>query len=152
MNYEATQGCNIGAAECGKTSIVCALKGVEHISEYEPTIGVEVIPIRFDNIVLSFWDIAGRDEYGIGKNMYITQVDLIICTCSLEGNVQEQLARIKQSFESTKVQSPNVKFMIIGLKSDLSNVPIPTSLMTCSAFTKQGIPALREALLKTFNS
>lgn len=141
----------VGAGGCGKTELVKSMKwsannnyGFSDV--YEPTIGVEVIPMRRDNIVFNFWDTAGQDKLGVMKEGYYPGSQIVIAAYDLTSNnslksISSQIAVVKQTL------GDDIKIILVGCKADLYKGELPTSLLVTSAKTKLGLQSLIDKLI-----
>lgn len=71
--------CVIGAADTGKSTWVKRIVNAEYEPEYNPTIGVEVYPVKFETnhgtFTIHFWDTAGNPKFGGLREGYYKLAD-----------------------------------------------------------------------------
>jgi GTPase SAR1 family protein len=63
----------IGNSESGKTSFIKSVITGEKNTKYSPTLGVEVHPIKINDLYLNVWDLAGNPKYGGLVDCYLMQ-------------------------------------------------------------------------------
>lgn len=141
----------VGSGGCGKTELVKSLlwsanNNYSFTNSYEPTIGVEVMPLRRNNIVFNFWDTAGQDKFAIMKEGYYPGSQLVIAAYDLTSNsslkvVSDQIAKVKQ------VLGTHIKIILVGCKADLYKGELPETLLVTSSKTRLGVNAVIDKLL-----
>jgi signal recognition particle receptor subunit beta len=115
----------VGAAEVGKTMWVRRLhsrksfRWVEN-TKYTPTIGVEVVPLRYDGFNLNIWDCAGQESLQVLKEAYYIGADAAIV---MNNGRNFEIARGYIDL----LQRVNPRIPIIHITSIIGSVPLNES-------------------------
>lgn len=135
----------IGTVGCGKSSIVEKLARNTFSINYTPTIGVDVIPVKYGDKVINFWDIAGMKKLAILRDGYYSCTQGILAVYDLSGNVNKQIKYLKGEIEKIRAKEGNIPCVLVGTKADLLTIE-NKALYKCSSMFGDGIEDLRERL------
>lgn len=97
--------CLVGDEYTGKTSFVRKLGWGEYLSEYTPTLGVEVHPICIGSNSYNVWDVAGKKEFQGLLDGYFIQADAFIVFASGEKKTEKWLKSIPANIPCVLVWS-----------------------------------------------
>jgi len=127
----------IGAAGSGKSELLKCLKYTpthDYLfdGKYFPTIGVEVMPIRQNEIIFNFWDIAGQEKFAIARDLYYTGTQIILATYDMNCKASLKIVH-KQIVEVKEKLGAAIPIILVGTKSDLRNEDIPAGLLVTSS-------------------
>lgn len=104
-----------GAAGCGKTAFSRFLNS-EFNGVYQRTLGCDVEPVRFDEIVFNMWHLAGDVNFRGLDNGYFTETDGIFLCFDLTSRTT--LAQALNRAMSLPVAAPVI---FLGLKKDIAD-------------------------------
>lgn len=94
MNYLVYKIAMVGNGGVGKSTYIQRLKGVEFDPRYQPTIGVEVHPIRLHTnkavVTFNMWDTASQEKFGGFRDGYYIGMDAAIIMASYSSKTSIQ--------------------------------------------------------------
>lgn len=111
----------VGDGACGKTSLLYVFTLGEFPTQYTPTVFDNyVIDCRIDGkaVQLALWDTAGQEEYERLRPLSYNNSHIILIGFALD--IPDSLDNAASKWaEEVKKYSPNVPFLLVGLKKDL---------------------------------
>lgn len=107
----------VGDEHVGKTQFCNKYVNNKYKKDYNPTLGCEVHPLRFQDKIFNIWDCAGQERFkGLGEGYYVQANGFIIMIDV------SSLASIEKSFlweQSLRNNYPNIPIIFVLNKSDL---------------------------------
>ncbi len=113
----------VGDAGTGKSTFVKRLSGLNFVTSYHATLGVDVHCVTFksiDNNYINFciWDTAGQEKFGGIREGYYRNTDGVIILCDNNKMTQKNVAKWKTHI---KQFCPSVPIMTIKNKIDVAS-------------------------------
>ena len=102
----------VGNQEVGKSTWVRKCLTGKFITEYTPTMGVEVHPIKKNNVTFNIWDTAGQERYGGIRDGYYIQADACIVMYTV---LNEKVKNWEKDFKRV---CPNAPIIYVKTKVD----------------------------------
>lgn len=95
----------IGDTCSGKTTFVSRIFENKFETRFNPTLGVEIYPLRYKRAILTLWDTAGDDRYvGLKEGYYLnTDVFLVFCNSKTVENVKKWIKLARKTVPEAKI-------------------------------------------------
>jgi GTP-binding nuclear protein Ran len=144
----------LGSASVGKTSFINRLLGKCFKHSYNPTLGVEVNPLRFSysndkgekgTIIFNVWDCAGQERYkGLGDGYYIQSDAAIFMFDGSETHMpydsnNDSLSNLVEYSISLDRISKSIPSVIVANKCESSAMDSRYNTLACSAKSMKNI-------------
>lgn len=144
----------LGSAGVGKTNVVRSMCDIGFEKRYFATVGAEVSPSFFNGVTVSFWDIAGRQEFAGNIESHTQGASIYLLFCDLTR--KSTCKAVQEHYNFVKERAPHAHFIVVGNKSDLPHEPTDEALWSpevlampyfeVSAKTGEGITELMAAI------
>jgi GTP-binding nuclear protein Ran len=84
---------------------------------YIATLGVEVHPIRYDDVVFNAWDTAGQEKFGGLRTGYYTHGNAAIVMCDITAKMT--IEAVETWIERVRKVCPDIPIVVVANKIDL---------------------------------
>jgi len=106
----------VGDGGVGKTALLTNMLCGRFEKYYCATVGAEVHPMKFGNVAVNVWDVAGQDKYGKLREYYYAKADAVAIMFDVTHN--KSYRNVEKWYNEVYDVMPDIPVVLIGNKCE----------------------------------